>query len=733
MEANETHEFDIRKLLYELRKYAWLIIAITLTVSVAVIFWTLGQPKIYEATCTIEYDTSPAKPLGNQVEDVAEPVSNFWLTQEYYETQNRIIGSRQVAKRVVETLQLHKDNDFLGIDPKKLKKPISVDETADILTQKLNITPEKGTRIVYITIRDRKAKRATAIVNAIAEAYIKKTVQDRLGTTVDALEWLSKQSEKMQAELQTAEEDLHQFKKDSNTLSVSLEDGQNIVAREIGRYTENLTAARTRRIELAAKLKQLNLANGDNPFEIHAPSINEDVEIQELRKKHEEKSAEKATLSTRYGEAHPTVKAVSAELEALRTQLRRRVNGLIATAKANLREAQSIEQGLKAELDRAHDAGMALNLKEIEYQRLNRERENKKRLYELLLERTTETNLTRLFKVASVRVVDNALVSQSPVSPRVPLNIAAGILAGLLLGVGIAFGLTRLDRSIKSTDDIEALGISALGVIPAMDAKRKRAFKRHKPWNAPRDPSHDLVVHHDPQSTVAEAFRAVRTNLTFLAAKEEMRSLLITSTSPGDGKTTTATSLAITMAQSGKKVLLVDTDMRRPRLQQVFNLDSAQGITSVLVGNQQENDVISESFIENLSILPCGPIPPNPSELLHMPRFEALLLRLQQHYDRVIFDSPPLSAVTDAAVIAPRVSAVIVVAQSRRTTRDGLKRIIKRLNDIGARMAGTIINYVHLSEHGYGYGYQSGSYYSYYGQEEPKKRSSNDESTQHAA
>ena len=705
-----------------LLKYRWLALAVALTVPVLTLFWSLRQPNMYAATCTVEYDPNPPQPLGRDVEDVASPVLNFWASQEFYETQNRIIASQTVAEKAVRTLGLHQDADFLRIpkDDRRGFRGVTVEEAAKQLRARITVEQLRDTRLVQIRVEDPSADQAAVLANAVADAYIEKTMQDRLGSTTSALEWLSSQLDGLQHQLESSELALHAFKTENNVLSVSLEDRQNIVANEIQRFSESLTATQTRRIELAARLRQLQEANRDDPMDVHATMVSADTTIAALRERYRQLASEREALATRYGSAHPQIEAVDTQIEALRAQTRREIDGLIQSAEADLREVQRVETGLRGVLGEANTAGLELNLREIEYERLNRARENHAKLYGILLARTTETDLTRALRVSYVRIVDRAMPPEVPVSPRIKLNVTVGILAGLLLGLAAAIFASRLDRSVRTVEDAESVGLTILGVLPRIDATggtqpyAGRGRPRKHVANPALTTHKDLVVHTHPKSAVAECCRTIRTNLAFMSTESPKQTMVVTSASPREGKTTVATSLAIALAQSGRKTLLVDTDLRRPRVHRIFGVGSQKGVTSILLGQSRLEEAVLPTDVPGLSVLPCGPIPPNPSELLHTTGFRDLLKTVAQTFDSVILDSPPLAAVTDAAIIAPQVDGVILVIQSRKTTRDALRSSLRQVADVHATLLGGVLNDVDLSARRYGYGRYQYHYYYYH-------------------
>ena len=686
-------------------RYKWLILAFAVVGTVAAGLYSMRLPRIYEARSTLEYDPNPIRPLGREVEDVADPVGSFWASREFFETQNRIIASRAVAERVVNRLGLHRDPSFFGVSERGFE-PRSVEATANRLRSLLSVEPIKNTRLVQVVVEHRDPERARLLANEIAAAYVDKTIEDRLGSTVTALDWLGEQLDQLRGELNEAELALHAFKEEHNVLSVSMEDRQNLVANEIQAYNQALTEARTRRIDLAARAHRLRAALSDDPLEADA-SVLEGMEgVSQLRQGLREKLAERESLSTRYGPSHPQMSALTREITELREQLTQELRMVAASAEADLAEARRIEQGLQAALDDAHAAGLTLNLREIEYERLNREKENKAKLYEVVLARTTETNLTRMLRSTHVRQVDTALTPKAPVRPNVPIVVGAGLALGLVLGILVALGLGMVDRRLKTLEDVEAQGVTVLGILPRIDEATEGDY------NADRD----LLVHQKPMSTAAECARTIRTNLMFMSPDDPPRALLVTSPTPRDGKTTVATSIAISFAQSGRKVLLIDTDLRRPRLHKAFDVPSATGATSVIIGERSLSEATAETVVSGLDVLPCGPIPPNPSELLHGRGFHRLLAEALEAYDRVIFDSPPIGAVTDAAIIAPQVDGVVVVVKANRTTRDGLAATLRQLGGVGATVLGAVVNDVDIQSSTYG-GYYQYYRYDYYGPE----------------
>ena len=715
MGETEEPEVDLREWLHVLVQYKWLILGVMLAIIAAGIVWTLRVPKIYEATVTLEYDPNPSRPLGSNVEDIADPIGNFWTTREFFQTQNMVIASRDVATRATRSLGLHEDPGYLSQSDEPADKPAELAQVAMALQSRISVDPVPETRLVRIHARDVKPERARLVADAVANAYIDKTMEDRLSSTVKALDWLGNQLDTLRGDLDTAELALHDFKKDHEVLSVSMEDRQNLVASDIQATNSKLTEVRNRRIELAARVQRLRSSLKSDDSSAVDPVLGEQHPVlAELTTDLRAKQKELKGLSTKYGPEHPTMKTLEGEVGSLKAQLKREKATLLKSAEDDLKQAKSVETGLRGAAKQAQSAGLDLNLREIEYRRLNRERDNKAKLYELVLQRLAETDLTRMLKITHVRILDRALLPTAPVSPNFIKNLGGSALAGMLLGIALAFVARRLDRTVKSVEAVEALGVTVLGVVPKLGGGEGAETTKPRPVAggeplAPGQAVHDLVVHENPMSAAAESFRMIRTNLAFMSPEEPLRSIVVTSAHPREGKTTVASNLAVSFAQFGRSVLLVDTDLRRPKIHKVFNVSKDIGVSSLIVGHATLDDAVTATDIAGLHVLPSGPVPPNPSELLHSSGFTRVHNEMLERYEWVVFDSPPLSAVADAAILAPQMDGVVLVARAGHTTRDSISSVRRQLGGVSAAIVGTVLNDVDVRA-----GYGTGPYYYQY-------------------
>ncbi len=715
----------------------WLLIALTILVAVGLTaFVTLRMTKVYRATATIRIETQAPQVLGRQVEDVVEMgTGSFWSNIEYYETQYKIIESRDVATRVVQEYRLNEDPEFLGVPPEKRGefKPMSVNDAAQVLQKMTTVEPVKDSRLVKIHVDSSDPQRAQLYANAITKAYRDKNLESMLQSTVDAVDWLSNQLDDAHKKLSESEDKIRDYKKENGILSISLEERQNILTAQMTAAATKLTEARAKRIEVESRKKAItHVIRSEDPLAIPLEEINASALIQQLKQKHGELSQEYSELSARYGDNFPDMIEIRAKLQRIRADITREVKNILSAVDAQLAAARSTEAGLKATLEGFRNQALELTQKELSYNRFAREKVNNEKVYDMLLGRSKEADLSRLLRVNNVHILDPALLPLIPIKPRLQLNLALSLVIGLLLGLGMAILVEFADRTIKTQDDVEALGAAFLGIIPSIDestttagsygyytrhgkGKKKKKKKKNKVTKQrgteeEKPVNYDLFVHEHPKSQVAESCRAIRTNLLFMSPDNPAKRILITSPSPQEGKTTVAINLAITMAQSGTSVLLVDTDMRRPRVHKAFDLRPRLGISTMVLGESTMEESIIDTGIPNLDILTCGPAPPNPAELMHTESFARVVNELSSRYDRVIFDSPPVAVVTDAAILSKMVDGTVLIVKSLQTTREAAKHAISVLADIGANILGGVLNDLDLANRKYGQHY----YYYYY-------------------
>lgn len=708
------NQLDLRTYWRVVVRRRWLILGTFLIAMLGTAAYTLRLPKIYSATATLVIEMSAPKVLGNgAVQDVAESSAPFWFSKEYYETQFTVMKSRAVADRVARKIKTGLDDKLLRLDsvPSEearaaglkalhaLREQINKAPEAGLpLMGRLNVEAQKDSRIARLTVEDMDPVLAAALANIYAEAYMEHNLAAKSITTTEASESLELQLPDLESKLQKSAAELSAFKKKHDIVSTSWEDKQNVVAHRYNRINDELTQIRIRKAGSKARadaIAALSKEQADNDVQRAAlVPANLAATVQTLKIKVLDLRTECSDLEERMLDQHPKLVSCRQRLQSAEKALKTEIDTALATARAEYADIAATERNLLADLNETKAEAMAAIEFEPEFLTLRRAHEYNLRLYEVALKSLKESGLSGSTRLNNVSMLDAALAPGGPSKPNARNMLLMGALLGLLLGLGLAFGLEVLDNTVNSQEQIEErLGLTFLGIVPSINEK----------VDGPRD----LVVANAPKSAVAECCRAIRTNLLFMSPDKPLKSLLVTSAGPRDGKTTTAVSLAITMAKSGNRVLLVDADLRRPRVHSAFTVPNGDGLSSLILGRGTLESFVKTSGIDGLSILTCGPVPPNPAELLHTQSFVDLIKHATTVYDRVIIDSPPVGAVSDAVVMSTQVDGTVLVFKSGVTSKDMAKRTVRALNDVKARVLGAILNDIDLEDR------QAGGYYYY--------------------
>ncbi|RYZ08858.1 MAG: polysaccharide biosynthesis tyrosine autokinase [Myxococcales bacterium] len=729
-QASEAPGLTLASLWTPVRKHWMVIIAAMVLCGLGAMFLTLGRTKIYEAQATMLFDPQPPRPLGREVQAVVDISGEYQNKREYYRTQFWVIQSQKIASLVVEQLRLHQDARFVENLPPASKpsaRTVSVEDAARILRSRLSVEQVKDSQLAKVSYQDADPQRAQRVLGTLVDVYAQHNLDQALDAMGVAADWLGSQVATLKTDLESSELALHDYKKDKNILSVSMDDQSNMLRGEIQQLNQALTASRTQREQIAARRTELLKINPEVPANVPATELLNSSLLVKLRSDYVTAVQELSVLAAQgKGSSHPDSLAAQARIDATRSALLMEVKNVQGAVDHDFNVASNAINGLTALLEQAKQRALDLNLLEIEFNRLRRSKDGNEKLYGLVTEREKENDLTRLLRFNNIRVVDRPLLPRVPVTPNMPLNVASGLALGLALGLIGAIGREQLDRTLKTPDEAEhELALTNLGLVPLMHDEDEgsgytnRRKRRNRDKNKIKPGYPELVVHEHPTSGVAEAARAVRTNILFMSPDRPYRTLLVTSASPSEGKTTVACNIAIAMAQAGKKVVLVDCDMRRPRLHNVFGAPRDVGVTTALLAPETLREAIHTTQIHNLSLLPTGPLPPNPAELLHSEAFGKLLEGLRERFDCVVIDSPPIAPVTDAAILATRVDGTVVVVRAAVTRKDVARRAVRSLRDVSGHIVGTVFNAVDFERRDYGYYH----YYSYkkagYGSEVP--------------
>ena len=409
-----------------------------------------------------------------------------------------------------------------------------------------------------------------------------------------------------------------------------------------------------------------------------------------------------------------SILALQEELNSLQSRKSNEIGRIVDALYNEYKVALAKEYSLKNALNQQKGESLAMNVKAIDYNVLKRQAESSREMYDILVKRFKETSITEDIKTGNIRIVDLAEIPRTPVKPKKAQNLILGLIVGLALGVGLAFFLEYLDNTIKVPDDIKnILKLPYLGPVPAIAAAEGGV------GNGERNPADDLVSHLSPKSTASEAYRGIRTSILFSSAEQAPQVLIVSSSGPREGKTITSANIAITMAQAGNRVVILDCDMRRPRVHKIFSLSRDRGMSNLLVGNDVLDNVVIRTDIPNLDVIPSGPIPPNPSEVLSSQRMVDLIGVLRGRYDRVIIDTPPITAVTDAVILSKIVDGVVLIVRAGVAHRELVRNAVEQLRQVNAHILGAVLNGVDMGRDSYYY-YQY--YYYYYGEDGERKK-----------
>lgn len=694
-------------------------------VLLATAFYTLGEIRIYRASATVQIEPSAPRPLGTDVQSVVDVgSSSYWSNMEYYATQHRLLQSHAVAVATVKQLALHRDPRFLQNLPSDQVEEVdggaavemTPEDAASLLLGRLEVAPIKESRLVVVSYEDADPERAKRVLATLVDVFLDRNIEQVVASTDAASQWLRDQVGKLKQELETSELALHDYKKDKRLLSASLDDQSSMLREEMQQLNRALTTVQTRREGLRARYRELAKVDAEDPERVPASELLENPLLNTLRAEYVRTKGDLASAQgLGRGERHPEVAAHRARVDSARHSLLAEIRNVQGAAKSDLDAADREVAALAGLFEQAKQRALDLNLLEIEVRRLERARANNEKLYSVVLERSKESDLTGLLRFNNLAVAEPARVGKIPVRPRVPRRLGFGLVAGLALGFGLMLTRELFDRRVRTAEDLEqAAGAPFFGMLPAARCAYAAGsrYGRGQRGRAPPPEAGppELLAHRQPAGEMAEAARRIRTNLLFSSPDRPHRRILITSAGPGDGKTMVASTLAISLAQAGRRVVLLDADLRRPRLHHLFEVENQAGISGSLLASAEEGRGAVPSRVPNLSVLPAGPVVATPAELLQSTSFQLMLDALAERYEILVIDSPPLGLVADAAVLAPRVDATLLVARAGKTSRDHVARATRILRDVGARPVGCVLDDVDSRPRGYGGAYYLAEY-----------------------
>ena len=716
---------NLRELWRIARKRRWIVI-ITALAAFAVV-------------TIISFLTVPTYTAGGQILIEREPnILSFedifqieTFNDEYYQTQYKLLQSRILAWDTINRMRLYENKEFvkvLGNFGKRQGKDLKNDPVArrmlinDFLGR-LSIRPVRNTRLVQASFSAHDPELAAATLNALFDAYVEMNIQKKYQATEQATDFLADQILAVRAEIEANEKKLQEYGKEKNIIALS--NSENTVIEKLGEFNKALTDAQIDRINKETYYNEIRVATPD-----YIPSALSNTLIQKLGEEYSRLYRDYVKRSETFLPDYPEIQSLKVEVDTAKKALENETQALINRAYTDFQAALSRERALAGVFETQRREAFQLNSNAIQYNSLLIQIQNEKNLLESLMTRKSETDVSSRLKglrTSNIWIVDRAEIPLSPSRPAKKKNMILGLMIGLFAGLGLALLLEGLDITVKDSDDIKKFpGIPILGMVPAfskngrMKKNKEILYEENSESGEKAQPawadvvgrsgtagglkkpeprggeqkSMDLIVHFSPKSSFAEQYRSIRTTLLFSTVDAKVRALAVMSPLPQEGKTATTCNLAVALAQAGKRVLIIDADLRKPRLHKVFGVKNLNGLTKYLSADLALEDLLHATPIPSLFLINSGPVPPNPLELLGWAKMAKLIDQLRKDFDFLLFDTPPVLAVSDALVLGSRLDGAILVVRASRTPREALKRTLDKMKAHNIKNLGVIINNV---------------------------------------
>jgi capsular exopolysaccharide synthesis family protein len=747
----------LREYLNVVLKRKWLILSLVLVVTSLVTIHMYRTPSVFDAATTIDIEPKRDNPLATGKGGVI--INNVRTTDPtYVNTQLRLLENPALARQVIRTLDLQNNPAFLGgqtqtgflasvkrvfAGDKKSTQPtepasgtlltVRADDVKDdrltkeeldklepyelTLAANLTVEPIVGTNLVTLHFRHTNPEMARLVVNTLADTFIYNNGDRETSSTQTSLEQLGNRIAELQGVIHAEEEQRVNFLQSKNLPVDGM--GDNLPAKRQTMLSEQLLSAENERKDKEASYRAA--AASPDPWSI--PEVQESKRVQELRKQVDDLKLKREDMLQTYTEAWPGVKKIEAQIKPLEEMLQKAPAEVVSGMKTRYESAKAREDSLRAAYNLQSGQTTEQNRAQITLSVLKRELETNQQEYDTLRQRQRELeNNVATGRQNNVSVTNYARVPHQPVGPARAQTIVLAFLLSLGVGVGLAFLLDYLDDTLKSVDDVDRyLHLPSLALIPASRNERARLIggRRSPAPTTEGDPMTALALTSDVRSPSAEAYRHLRTSLLLSSAGQPPKTILVTSSQPSEGKTTTAVNTAITLAQTGADVLIMDCDLRRPRVHANFGVSNARGLTNYLSG-ERNLDTLVQTYenLPNLKVLTSGPVPPNPAELLGSTEMRRLLTALSERFTHIVIDSPPAISFTDASILSTLVDGVMLVVHGGRSSRGVVRRAKQQLVDVGANIFGVVLNNVRLDAPDY---YYSGYYSNYYANPEDEE------------
>ncbi len=743
--GSEASSFRIADYLQILKRRWRLVVAIVaLSLAGAAVRYSI-TPREYRAETQIQIERRSLSSLASSQNNTNAWLESWW-NLEYYPTQYRLLQSRGLAERVVKNLRLADDPEFNRGGPRLSgggpDAPTAADDEAVLgalagqLLGGLEVTPIGGTQLVAISYRSQSPRLAASVANGFAEAFIEWGIEGRSETVGRASSFLEKQIGTLKDEIGAKENKLRELSRSSGLINIGPE--SNPTEDRLASLNQDYAKAKAERIVKEARYRELTSSRDEAVAGAVSNTLVAGLRAELLRLR-QEYEAKLKTYRPEYKDMVTLKGTIDEQEQALNDAVRDVVTKARDAAYSDYQTALRTEQNFSRELTVAQNESLSQNSAAVDYSNMVSEIGTLRDTLNDLQKKQSETSVTSNLqetRESNVHVVDRALMPGGPFRPSLRRELTLGLMLGFVIGIGLVFLLEFLDRSIKDPADLEKLtGLPTLAVIPdsadglgtgkgsygygygygARPGKAKKGRWLEK--RTEEDIAIELLPHARPRLAIAEAYRSLRTAL-LLSSAEVLQVITVTSAESGEGKTTTAVNVAVVMAQLGRRVLLIDGDLRKPRLHEIFQVSNRFGVTNLLTGGGKIEEVFLRTAVPNLYVIPAGPCPPNPAELLASERMRDFLHQVRGTFEFVVIDSPPALAVTDATLIGHLVDGVLLCFAAGKVPREEIRACHDRLVRNEVRILGTVLNRYRSNQGRYGKRYQR---YETYASENPEE------------
>ncbi len=697
-------------------KRRWSILGLTALVAILAMLIVSNMRPVYRATAVILIEQGKSK-----IVSIEEVYSQGMVAREYYQTQVEILKSEELARKVVKKLNLasHPDFDPRQGDPTLLSRLMggaTSEQLAEISEERatntaigrfkraLQVQLVRNSQLAQVSFSSFDRELAAKVPNAVAETFIESDLESRMAMTQKASEWLRERMGELKTKVDTSEKALQDYRDRERIV-----DAKGLAMSGAGRQLEELTRsvveARQKRAEAEsayALVQQIKTGRSQASYD-SVPAVLKSPIVQQMKFAEGEAERRLSDAAKRYGPEHPRMIQAKSDLDAAKENTRKQVEVAVGSLAKEYEAARASEMAVERALAQSKADIQGINRKEFQLGVLEREVIQNRNLYDMFVNRLKETNATGDLQTTIGRVIDPATVPSVPFSPNRTQIVTIAAVTALVIAAMLALLLDRLTNALNSTTDVEQrLGVPALGVLQKIKGFSKRGFVS------------ELAFFNDTQSTFAEAVRTVRTSVLMSALDDPHKVVVITSSVPEEGKTTLSFNLACALGQV-KKVLLVDGDLRRPKIGKLVGRDTkAPGLADLVAGHAQVSQCVFFDERAGIHLLPAGTVPPNPLELLSSKRFEDVITKLKEAFDIVLIDSAPLQLVSDAQVLSQFASSVIYVVKADSTPYQVAQNGLKKLRRVNASILGVVLNQLDLEKAEKYYGEYSG-YKSYRG------------------